>query len=265
MDIITHTLSGMAAGSCLAFYSKNGWKEKAGIILLSGLGSAIPDIDTISMWSGFNATFGKLFHLPHSGRAIYSSKLLWYSHHGFMHSLAGGVLFTFILALILYIIMRGKKKKVALWSDLFVKKRLLLLGFLFGFILHAIEDMFTPAGSWGGVRIFFPSTVYIGGTGNIWWWNNYDVFLLFTFVLATNLLLLLFGHLFKKDFRRWGTGLFIAGLIVVAVQIKTRGFDFNAPPHETCEAKSKQIQRELLGETLYRKMERFDSFVKVHF
>jgi hypothetical protein len=47
----------------------------------------------------------------------------------------------------------------------------------------------TPASTWGGVNFFWPFKTYIGGTGHIWWWNNYDIFLIVVAVIIINLIM----------------------------------------------------------------------------
>ena len=74
MDILTHAISGLAAGTAIVGISK---KSKIGnfkILGFSCLGAVLPDIDAVSMWSKFDSTFGKLFHFIYSGRDIYSMK-----------------------------------------------------------------------------------------------------------------------------------------------------------------------------------------------
>ncbi|MDH6304872.1 inner membrane protein [Parabacteroides sp. PF5-5] len=245
MDVFTHTLSGVAVGGCLSLYAGS-WKEKGATLCLSALGSALPDIDAISLWSGFDATIGRIFNLAHPGKDIYSAKL-WYSHHGFMHSLLAALAIAFILGLI------------------FRKKWLLPLGFFFGFVIHLLEDMITPAGSWGGVRLFFPSETYIGGTGNIWWWNNYDIFLVISFVSLIILALQLFLRFDRKNVRRIGTITFFIGFLIVTLLVETRTYNFNGKPYQTCEDKSKEIQQKRLPRSLYRAMESLDKALPFYF
>jgi len=94
MDILSHTLSGIAVGTVAAAFvrkSRNSAKKKALIILSGALAGAIPDIDAISLWSGFDNAIGSPLGLNYSGREIYFGKL-WYSHHGMFHSLFMGLL-----------------------------------------------------------------------------------------------------------------------------------------------------------------------------
>ncbi|MBK7637485.1 MAG: metal-dependent hydrolase [Saprospiraceae bacterium] len=81
MDIITHTLSGALVGATVSSFTDN-TRLKIWSILAGTLGGCLPDIDAISLWSGFDDTIVKWFHLDHAGQDIYFSKF-WYSHHGF--------------------------------------------------------------------------------------------------------------------------------------------------------------------------------------
>ena len=54
---------------------------------------------------------------------------------------------------------------------------------------------------WNGVNFFWPSKYYIGGTGDIWWWNNYDIFLIVLSVVLTNTVILLSAPLIGKKIK----------------------------------------------------------------
>lgn len=264
MDILTHTLSGVAVGSCLALYAKGNRKKTMGILFFSGLGGALPDMDAISLWSRFDSTIGRLFQLSHPGKDIYSEKF-WYSHHGFMHSLLAAISIAIVIGIALFLISRIRQKKKISFLQSVKNNRLLLCGFMGGFIIHLLEDMVTPGGSWGGVRLFFPFETYIGGTGDIWWWNNYDVFLIVLTVLVANLILLLFSYFKKASFGKAGIIIFAIGFIAATIQIKTRDYNFNGKPFQACEDKSKAIQQKLLGKTLYNTMADFDHWLIIYF
>lgn len=262
MDILTHTLSGFAIGTVMAGRSTGTWRTKTSIILFSGLGGALPDIDAISMWSKFDMTFGQLFGLAHSGKAIYSAKF-WYSHHGFMHSLLAAVLGALILGLLFWLF--SKRERHSSLLKVFRDHKLLLIGFMSGFVLHLLQDMITPASSWGGVRLFFPHEIYIGGTGAIWWWNNYNLFLVVVGVLIINLCLL---PIFRKDkvrLRKFTAGVFLIGCLCFVWQVVRIGSDFNGKPYADCELRSKEIQKEILGVSLFRKMEKLDNALIIYF
>lgn len=262
MDILTHTLSGLAAGTVMAGFSSRGWRNRTAIVLFSGLGGALPDIDAISMWSKFDATLGKWFGLAHTGQEIYSAKL-WYSHHSFMHSLLAAFVFALLIGLLFYIF--GKRKSSESLAKVFYNKRLLLMGFISGFLVHLFQDMITPASSWGGVRLFFPSMTYIGGTGNIWWWNNYNLFLIVAGVLVVNVLLLLLWRSKRRGVWKYTTSVFLIGCILFVWQVKRVDYNFNGKKYQECEKKSKEMQREMLGERVYRFMEKFDNSMKFYF
>jgi len=204
-----------------------------------------------------------------SGKEIYSAKY-WYSHHAFLHSVFAGLLITGILGLISYLIdskFKGLKNKNFIES--LIEKRNLLIGFFLGFIIHLIEDMPTPASTWGGVNFFWPSKSYIGGTGDIWWWNNYDIFLIVLGVIVINLILHLIQRFAQFDLKKITVGVFIIGFSFAIIQIKTRDFDFAYTGHSTryqeFEDKSKQLQKEILGNKLFRLMENFDNKLKIYF
>ncbi|MCD7899826.1 MAG: metal-dependent hydrolase [Bacteroides sp.] len=215
MDIFTHTLSGLTAGTVMASCTSQGWKHKLSIIFFSGLGGALPDLDAISMWSKFDVTFGKLFHLEHTGRVIYSSKF-WYSHHGFMHSLLAAFLIAVLIGILFRIFQRKKKSSLL---QTFIDKQWVLWGFIAGFVIHLLQDMITPASAWGGVRLFFPSEIYVGGTGEIWWWNNYNLFLTVVCVLFINCILLLLFN--KSKPWRFIIPIFVIGCFCFFVQVKS--------------------------------------------
>ena len=102
MDILTHTFSGFACGTVVASLHQGSLFDKVCIVLAGSIGGCLPDLDAISLWSGFDHYIGSVLSLP-SGREIYFGKF-WYSHHSFMHSLVG--LFSFILTFSLFIILR---------------------------------------------------------------------------------------------------------------------------------------------------------------
>ncbi len=269
MDILTHTLSGIAIGTVVSSFSKHGLKDKLKITLMSGFAAVLPDFDAISLWSGFDSTIGNLFNLSLSGKEIYSAKL-WYSHHAFMHSAFAGLLITLLIGLVMFAVdYMFKSIKINDFKASFAKNKLVLIGFLLGFLIHLIEDMPTPASSWGGVNFFWPSESYIGGTGDIWWWNNYDIFLIVVAVIFINLLLLLINRFVKFNYKRIAVGVFLLGFVLAFTQIKTRDYDFaysgNTKDYNKFEEKSKIIQREILGDKLYGIMENFDNKLKIYF
>lgn len=269
MDILTHTLSGVAIGTVVSSFANSGFKNKLKIVLISGFAGALPDFDAISLWSGFDSTIGDFFNLSASGKEIYSGKY-WYSHHAFFHSVFASILIAGIFGLISYLIdSRFKRLQNKSFIDSLKQKRILLIGFILGFIIHLIEDMPTPASTWGGVNFFWPSKSYIGGTGDIWWWNNYDIFLIVVGVIVANFSLHLIKRFVNIDLRKITVGVFIIGFSFAVIQIKTRDYDFaykgHAVRYQEFEDISKQLQKEILGDKLYRLMENFDNKLKIYF
>jgi inner membrane protein len=269
MDIVTHTLSGVAIGTVVMSFTKGGFFEKTGIIILSGFGAALPDLDAISLWSRFDTTIGKLFRLDHSGKEIYFSKF-WFSHHAFLHSILAGLFIAICIGICSYLIFSWRDKKTisGLVSSL-TNQRLILLGLLSGFIIHLIEDMPTPSCVWGGVNLFWPSKNYIGGTGDIWWWNNYDIFIIVIMIILTNLVLGLLRSWIKIDYWKLTISVLIIGLTLTIIQIKSRDFDFNytghTPNYDVYENKSKELQKEILGDRIYNYMVSLDNKIPVNF
>jgi membrane-bound metal-dependent hydrolase YbcI (DUF457 family) len=214
LDILTHTLSGMAVASAAACVLYSQPKQRFQLLALGALAGALPDLDAISMWSGFDSTFGHWFALQQNGRSIYSGTL-WYSHHGFMHSLLASVFipttFIFVMSCI-----RRQMPSAHIWT----------LGAVFAlaYNAHLAGDMPTPGGSWKGIAYFFPSSMYVGGSGATWWWNNYDVFLIVLLCVVANVIL--FFALRRKNY--FGAGMLAVAFFLASYQLNSRGFDFNS-------------------------------------
>ena len=144
-----------------------------------------------------------------------------------------------------------------------------MIAFVLGYLIHLVEDMPTPASSWGGVNLLWPTPLYTGGWGDIWWWSNYDIFLIVCSVILLNLVLLLMNNLVHLHVRKLTLGVFIIGCTLACVQIKTRPYDFAYSGHthryEVLETQSKQIQKGILGGSLYTLLEEFDNKLKIYF
>jgi len=267
MDIITHTLSGVAVGSVLINTTNKSFSFKLGLLFFGAFGALLPDVDVISMWSGFDASFGQWFNLTLTGKEIYSAKL-WYSHHAFFHSMAAAILITIFLALCLWLVTKHvhRAKNYTLryflnerWSWLFV--------FFGGYVIHLLEDMLTPSSSWGGVAFWWPSVQYAGGWGHIWWWNNYDVFLLVCGVIAFNLLWSFFR--IRKPLKTYiAISIFVIGFLTSAFQVSQRDRNYNYTPtmrYRQLEQKSLEQQKAILGEDLFNAMQKLDRLIPVYF
>jgi inner membrane protein len=262
MDILSHAFTGLAVGTVVASLGKLRRTKKIVIMAFGFLGGALPDIDAISLWSKFDLTIGSWLNLSHSGKYIYSAKL-WYSHHAALHSVLAALLFA-LLPSFIKLISKPSNFKAHLmhsWKP--------QLAFVLGYLFHLLEDMPTPASSWGGVRLFFPSTEYLGGYGRIWWWNNYDLFLIIMLVILLNLFL--HAVLFKRvRVLMCSCALvFVMGLSLFLYQIKTRTIDFSysglTNNYAEMETQSKEIQKTILGKRLYTFMEALDQKIPFYF
>lgn len=268
MDIISHTLTGTAVGTVVASFSNKKAQHPLLVVLVASFGGVLPDFDAISLWSKFDAVFGELFLLVNSGKQIYFGKL-WYSHHGALHSVMLAILLPLIFLSLRYVVTNKSSLSFVGWTHCFSNKKLLILAFSMGFMFHLLEDMPTPHCVWGGVRFFFPSSNYVGGWGKIWWWNNYDLFLMILSVIVMNSILLIVKSIFKVDVKKIVVLVFLVGGLFSVYQINTRGFDFNyinhTPKYAEYELKSKKIQREILGEKVYKIMEALDNSIGLKF
>ncbi len=59
MDILSHSLSGVALSTVLLPFSKFGTKGKTFMLLAGASGGFLPDFDAISLWTGFDLTIGR--------------------------------------------------------------------------------------------------------------------------------------------------------------------------------------------------------------
>jgi len=268
MDILTHALFGAVAGTVAASFAKDR-KTQIAVIAVSAIGGVLPDLDAVSLLPGFDGTIGKLLGLAHSGRDIYSAKF-WYSHHGFMHSILAGIFSAAAAGLIWFFIKNGAKsvsfEKI---KSFFISKKLFFAGFMSGWLLHLFGDLPTPSSTWGGIRMFFPLSAYVGGSGKIWWWNNYDIFLTACAVIAVNAALLLSGKYLKDKIKFLTVAVFMLGFCFAVYQIETRksGFSYSgySEKYREYEQKSKDLQKDILGETLYKIMEKLDKRLPFNF
>ncbi|MDR1172309.1 MAG: metal-dependent hydrolase [Bacteroidales bacterium] len=268
MDILTHIISGVAASSVVAASTKS--KIPAPRILAVGaLGGAFPDIDAISLWSKFDSTIGKWFGLTHTGKEIYFGKF-WYSHHGFFHSIAAAIMIGFLLGCLAYLYhwLQWQRQRDP-FTRFFKTNSTLYLIFVLGCLAHVAGDLITPASVWGGVRLFCPHAGYAGGQGSVWWWNNYDIFL----IIATGTLLNILLIVVAKHIRfRTGVISFLVALLILAGvwrQAAARQTDYAYTGHtgqyQQLEQKSRKEQQRILGPKLYRIMERFDNWLIINF
>jgi membrane-bound metal-dependent hydrolase YbcI (DUF457 family) len=264
MDILTHICSGVAGATVIAVFAK---KQRVAVLLSGAIGGALPDIDAISMWSKFDATFGRLFGLAYNGKMIYGGKF-WYSHHAFFHSIVAALLIALLFGLLCYSIYRLIHKKTGYAFLKYWKNNILLaIAFIAGYLLHLFGDMPTPASVWGGVNLFFPNDAYIGGSGKIWWWNNYDIFLLLALCISINCVILV---VFKQRVKQIAVVLLaVFTFALIEVQINTRRYNYaysgNAHNYAEMEQHAKAEQKRILGERIYSAMEWLDNRLPINF
>ena len=266
MDILTHALSGVAVATCTSAFLPKSYGKKIKLLTVGLIVGAFPDVDAISMWSKFDSTFGSCFNLTYTGKVIYGSKL-WYSHHAFFHSLAGSILFAVLFFILLYVCHRFLLKKQTPIIDYFKANIIFPVTFILAYWAHLAGDLPTPSSVWGGISFLWPTKDYIGGFGKIWWWNNYDIFLIILGVIIINLLLHSFMNGKKLVFIT--VPVFLLGLVLIITQINNRQFDYAYTSHTNkyaqMELNSKKEQKRILGKHVYKYTEWFDRKMKFHF
>lgn len=268
MDILTHALSGAAIATCVSTFVKTTPLRKVKIILTGTIGGMLPDIDAISMWSRFDATFGKLFGLSDTGKVVYSSKF-WYSHHAFFHSLSASIILGILFILCIYLIRKSLKKTDKHFAGFMKDHAIYFITFVLGFWAHLAGDLPTPASAWGGIALWWPGENYTGGYGKIWWWNNYDIFLLIICCIIINLTVPVFKVLRNKS-KIINSIILSLTFILILIQINSRQYDYaytksTAATYAEMERNSKKEQERILGKHLYKLMDKFDSSLKIYF
>ncbi|MBL8994627.1 MAG: metal-dependent hydrolase [Spirochaetia bacterium] len=264
MDILTHALSGFAVSTAVAACSgrETNLAKKAAVILCGTAAAILPDLDAASLWSRFDGTIGAKLALPYKGSEIYFGKY-WYSHHAFMHSLAAGLIFATALFLP-FAFLKGMSFRA--WFE----KGKYALAFFLGFMAHLAGDWPTPGSVWGGIQFLWPSKVWYGGTGQVWWWNNYDVFLLILGCCVVNVLLLVALH----KSRLWFLKLLPVVIFAVALgmsvrQVTSRPVSFaysgHAKNYYLFEKQSLDIQKNILGERIFTWMTTLDKKLGFYF
>lgn len=265
MDILSHTFSGLAIGATAIHFSKGGFRYKSILVLTCGIAAFFPDLDVISQWSGFDSTFGEWFDLSESGKSIYHQKR-WYSHHALFHSITMAIVFVLMVLGIMKLIFKKD------WKNVVEENKIFLIAVFVSYLAHIFEDMPTPDFVWGGVAFLFPSENYWGGKGYIWWWNNYDLFLIIIGVFFVNLNLKLWSKLLKVNLHKIAGFILLLGVGLYLHQMFTRPYDFNysgMKGHNEVwrvnETRSKEVQKEILGEDIYNLMEGFDQSISIWF
>jgi hypothetical protein len=264
MDVVTQILGGLCVATGVAGMCRCRPAQRVKIILAGGIGGAIPDLDTMTIWPGFDQTIGEWLHLSAPGADFYFGQA-WYSHQGFFHSLLGMVLITLLLWRgISYVYARHLRKAPSV-SSAFLYLRPYFIAFGLGFGLHLLGDLFTPAGPWGGIRLFYPLDTFVGGWGKVWWWNNYDIGLIFILGMLMNLISLFFLPMLSVAGRYTPIVVFVCSLFLIGHQLNRRTFDYNRPGYMNREEASLTFQQQYLPSGLYHMMRTVDDHLPVYF
>ncbi len=266
MDILIHTLSGTTTAALISIFTKANKKNKLLLVLLGGLAGAMPDIDAISLWSGFDSTIGNWLHLNHTGKEIYFGKL-WYSHHGFFHSFMAAGLLAFVFVCLRKICLNEKSWKIYFNQT---QTRWILILFFCSYVSHLAGDLPTPAAAWGGIRLFFPFNSYIGGFGTTWWWNNYDVFLsLLTATILLIILILIEGKVLQKDYFQMSVWVYVLSITFCTYFVTHRSISYayegNTSRYTFYERTSKIDQYSRLRKRLFWIMTKLDNKLPIYF
>ena len=110
----------------------------------------------------------------------------------------------------------------------------------------------------------------MGGFGYIWWWNNYDIFLIFLVGGMLNTVLIVANRISKKRLLSYiPTLLFLCMIGAALFQITHRPTSFtsagNPAGHTDKERQSLAAQQDILGERLYSIMVAVDRKIPIPF
>ncbi|MFH1469440.1 MAG: metal-dependent hydrolase [Pseudomonadota bacterium] len=265
MDILTHVVAGALGGAAVGLGLRGGRARVLSALVFGAVGGALPDLDAITRYPGFDGGLGHLLHLA-PGREIYAGAL-WYSHHHFTHSLvaAGGATALSAGLLGLDRVGRGPgmegERDAAIWA--------LPLCLLAGFLLHLVGDLPTPASVWGGIQLFWPSARMVGGWGWTWWFHNYDVFLVQCAGLGGVLLASLVPRHRPILARLLPMSVLALALAASTALLASREHDYayrgHAPDYQALEDASLEQQRRSLPASWYAAMRALSEYLPVPF
>ncbi|MCE9500351.1 MAG: metal-dependent hydrolase [Leptospira sp.] len=202
MTPIEHAGCGLATGGILApginrIFKVPYWTQDS----ICVIGAVSPDLDALTLLFNHSVYYGKL----------------WYSHHIFFHSIFAGFLFGIFVSAFYVIsatILRGfrnlfRKEKVILEHRTRKFTGVFLIS-VTGYCVHFLGDLPTPAGPWGGIALFWPSTKMSGGWSRIYWHNWYLIYISIVFFISFSIVAILAGALsaIPVKFIKW-TGYFL--------------------------------------------------------
>ncbi len=259
MDILTHVLSGIAVGTAVSSVSGKNISGKGLAVLCGAAGAVLPDADAASMWSGFDKTLGTWLNLGEQGREIYFAGH-WYSHHNAMHSILAGLTAAAALLGMAYTLHMFAAKKKIPWTKFMKDKSPYAAALFLGYLAHLAGDLPTPSSTWDGIKLFWPLGVTVGGWGRIWWWNNYDIFLLIYLCCVINVILIVALKPRSRYMRVLPALVLAVALAAVAYQVRTRPVSFSDTKkgRRNFEADSLKLQRDMLGSAVYGSMKSLD-------
>ncbi|MEM9983536.1 MAG: metal-dependent hydrolase, partial [Bacteroidota bacterium] len=238
--------------------------QKVKIVLAGALGGVWADIDGLSLWAGFDRFIGTPLGLSESGFEIYFGTH-WYSHQSFFHSILGLLVVTGLFWYLSSLLYAHGLKRARRWTQAAEYLAPYFYAFAGGYALHLIGDLFTPAGNWGGIRLLYPLDQYVGGWGMVWWWNNYDIFLLLCLALVFNVFSLVAFSMLSKAGKWLPSVIYACCFLLVGFQFHYRNYDFNHQGYLPREAASHDFQKQVLSEPIYDAMVNLDRKLPVYF
>ncbi len=159
MTPVSHSFFGFTAGFALCPLTDKLGISRKRTVILSTLGSVMPDIDAISLVLNRKIYFG----------------LKWYSHHGLSHSFSGAL----VIAIAFIMIFQPGLTLQAL-KDKASRKTWIVSLFVFftGSLIHLPCDMVTLPGPWKGIPLLAPfSWQRFGGWTHIPWKDYYLIYI----------------------------------------------------------------------------------------
>jgi len=257
LDLLINAFLGLGIGTALAGWNRSRPAQQAKLMIVGLIGGIFPSLDSVTLLPCFDATLGSWLGLEESGVEIFLGSH-WYSHQAFMHSLLAAGLFSLLLVLSMAFIYRFPMRSAPSLASALGYVGIYGASFGMSYLAHLLIDLTAPAGPWGGIRLFFPMEVYVGGWGMTWWWNNYDLSLVLIFVVVLNLCLISWIPPLKKGMRYLPASVCAFAFMLISWQLNTRGYDFNKQGYVSREKASHHIQKEILGEDIHAVMAKID-------
>jgi membrane-bound metal-dependent hydrolase YbcI (DUF457 family) len=207
-----HALSGALAGTLAAYAWPGEPERRLPLVAWVTVGAIAPDLDAISLLFDHRVYFG----------------LAWYSHRGFLHSIAGCAL----MALLLPALFGALRRRLAGAGPRPPSSRGgARLAVFAGGLIHLAGDLPTPPGPWAGLPLLFPLSPRFGGWSHLGWVNALLLLLMGTAALAAGALAAA-RHLAPRALRPWlragvlgVTGLALAAVVWFATVSRYRDFD----------------------------------------